>query len=144
MCLNFGGSNQIQLKSHQQNRVTICNYRLKSTSYQLSSFKLKIWGHSNLGWKPPIFDIFTKITVLLNTVMSNFRMPNKRWQKMCFSFQIWGWNIHWLPSWSLWSERDLVLNQSGPRWKTCWSWPKLWILYRRLSKTCWFTEKRDW
>ena len=46
MYLNFGGSNQIQFKSCQQNRVTTWNYGQKSTSYQLSSSKLKNWSHT--------------------------------------------------------------------------------------------------
>ena len=50
MCLNFFfGSNQIQLKSYQQNWVYRLNYVWISISYQLSSFKLKNWGHSNGG-----------------------------------------------------------------------------------------------
>jgi hypothetical protein len=46
MCLNFGDSNQIQLKSKQQNRVITRNHGYKSDSNPLISFKLKNWGHT--------------------------------------------------------------------------------------------------
>ena len=56
MHLNCGsGSNQIQIKSYNQNRATRWNFTKKSTSYQLSSSKLKNWDHTTQG-SPIPFD----------------------------------------------------------------------------------------
>ena len=41
MCLNFGGSSQIQLKLYEQNSHHIELLVKKSTPYQLSAYKLK-------------------------------------------------------------------------------------------------------
>ena len=46
MCLDFGGSNQIQLKSYEENRVTAW-VKIYILSTQI--LQTKNWGHSILG-----------------------------------------------------------------------------------------------